>query len=50
MLSGSGVGPAPGSALDGYYGYWGSNNGQHVNFIGTNGHVHELHIHPGANG
>ena len=37
--------PAPGSALDGY---WGSDNSQHVNFISTDGHVHELYIHPGA--
>ena len=34
-----------GSALDGY---WGSDSSQHVNFIGTDGHVHELYIHPGA--
>jgi hypothetical protein len=40
-----GVAAAPGSALDGY---WGSDNSQHVNFIGTDGHVHELYIHPGA--
>ena len=32
-------------ALDGY---WGDNNCQHVNFIGTDGHVHELYIHPSA--
>ena len=37
--------PAPGSALDGY---WGSDNSQHVNFISSDGHVHELYIHPGA--
>ena len=35
----------PGTALDGY---WGSDSSQHVNFIGTDGHVHELYIHPGA--
>jgi hypothetical protein len=35
----------PGSALDAY---WGSDSSQHVNFIGTDGHVHELYIHPGA--
>ena len=33
------------SGLDGY---WGSNNGQHVNFIDQHGHLHELFIHPGA--
>lgn len=33
--------PAPDSPLSGY---WGSNNSQHVNFIGTDGHVHELYI------
>jgi hypothetical protein len=38
-VSAVGVAPAPGSALDGY---WGTDNGQHVNFIGTDGHVHEL--------
>ncbi len=37
--------PAPGSAL---HAYWGSDSSQHVNFIGTDGHVHELYIHPGA--
>jgi len=41
--SGPKIGPAPGSALDGY---WGSDNSQHVNFIGTDGHVHELYIKP----
>ncbi len=45
VLSGNGVTPAPGSPLDGY---WGDGNGQHVNFIGTDGHVHELYIQPGA--
>jgi len=45
-MSGNGVKPAAGSALDGY---WGSDSSQHVNFIGTDGHVHELYIHPGAN-
>ncbi len=35
----------PGSALDGY---WGSDSSQHVNFIDTNGHVHELYFHPGG--
>jgi len=39
------VAPAPGTALDGY---WGNDSSQHVNFIGTDGHVHELYIHPGA--
>jgi hypothetical protein len=41
-----GVAPAQGSALDAY---WGSDSSQHVNFIGTDGHIHELYIHPGAN-
>ncbi len=40
------VAPAAGSALDGY---WGSDGSQHVNFIGTDGHVHELYIAPGRN-
>ena len=31
-------------------GYWGSDGSQHVNFIGTDGDVHELYIAPGANG
>jgi hypothetical protein len=31
--------PAPGSALDGYQTSF--NNQQHVNYIGTDGHVHE---------
>ena len=44
-FSGGGIVPAAGSALDGY---WGSDSSQHVNFIGTDGHVHELYIHPGA--
>jgi hypothetical protein len=29
-------------------GYWGSDSSVHVNFIGTDGHVHELYIRPGA--
>ena len=41
---GGGVLPVRGSALDGY---WGTGSSQHVNFIGTDGHVHELYIHPG---
>ena len=45
VMSGNGVAPAPGSALDGY---WGSDSSQHLNFIGTDGHLHELYIHPGA--
>jgi hypothetical protein len=44
-LSGDGTPAAPNSPLSGY---WGSNNSQHVNFIGTDGHVHELYIHPNA--
>jgi hypothetical protein len=39
--------PLSGSALDGY---WGSDSSQHVNFIGTDNHVHELYIAPGADG
>jgi len=42
-----GVAPAPGTALDGY---WGSDSSQHVNFIGTDGDVHELYIAPSATG
>jgi hypothetical protein len=34
---------ARGSKLDGY---WCSDSSQHVNFIATYGHVHELYIHP----
>jgi hypothetical protein len=37
--------PETGSSLTGY---WGSDNSQHVNFIGLDGHVHELYILPGA--
>jgi hypothetical protein len=40
------VAPAAGSALDGY---WGADGSQHVNFVGTDGHVHELYIAPGRN-
>ncbi|HXW70369.1 MAG TPA: hypothetical protein VEK34_02835, partial [Methylocella sp.] len=39
-VSALGVAPAPGSALDGYQTSF--NNQQHVNYIGTDGHVHEL--------
>ena len=39
------VKPETGSSLTGY---WGSDNSQHVNFIGLDGHVHELYILPGA--
>ena len=35
--------PRPNSPLDGYID---DDNGQHVNFIGTDGHVHELSIAP----
>ena len=45
LLSGNEISPTAGSALDGY---WGKDNSQHVNFIGTDGHVHELYIHPWA--
>jgi hypothetical protein len=37
---------AVGSALNGYW--VGSDNSQHVNYIDSRGHVHELYIHPGA--
>jgi hypothetical protein len=40
------VKPETGSSLTGY---WGSDNSQHVNFTGLDGHVHELYIVPGAN-
>ena len=39
------VKPETGSSLTGY---WGSDNSQHVNFIGLDGHVHELYISPGT--
>ena len=38
VLSKSTVLPAPGTALDGY---WGLDGSQHVNYIGTDGYVHE---------
>lgn len=44
-LSG-GTEPTTGSPLAGY---WGSDSSVHVNFIGTDGHVHELSIHSGGN-
>jgi hypothetical protein len=37
--------PETGSSITGY---WGSDNSQHVNFIGVDDHVHELYISPGA--
>ena len=37
--------PETGSSLTGY---WGIDNSQHVNFIGLDGHVHELYVLPGA--
>ena len=43
ILSGNGITPRANSPLDGYVD---NNNGQHVNFIGTDGHVHELYIKP----
>ncbi len=36
---------ASGSRLDAY---WGADSSQHVNFIDSNGHIHEMYIHPGA--
>ena len=38
--------PASGSPLDGF---WGSDDSVHVNFLGTDNHVHELYIAPGNN-
>jgi hypothetical protein len=38
------VAPVAAGALDGY---WGSDGSVHVNFIGTDNHVHELYIAPG---
>ena len=32
------------------HGYWGNDSSQHVNFIGTDGDLHELYIAPGTNG
>jgi hypothetical protein len=32
--------PVPGSALGGY---WGGDGSQHVNFIGVDGHLHQLY-------
>jgi hypothetical protein len=43
ILSGNGIAPRPNSPLDGYVD---NDNGQHVNFIGTDGHVHKLYIRP----
>ncbi len=42
----SAAAPTVGSALDGY---WGTDSSQHVNFIGTDNHIHELYIAPGRN-
>ena len=39
----TGISPTAGSALDGY---WGSDGSQHVNFIGTDRHLHEMYTHP----
>jgi hypothetical protein len=36
--------PKGGTPLDGY---WDTNGSQHVNYIGTDGHIHELYIHLG---
>ena len=30
--------------------YWGSDSSQHVNFVGVDGHLHELYIAPNAAG
>jgi hypothetical protein len=32
------------------HGYWGNDSSQHVNFIGTDGDLHELYIAPGTDG
>jgi hypothetical protein len=45
VLSGNDIAPSPDSSLCGYLG---PDNGQHINFIGTDNHVHELYIHPNA--
>ncbi len=45
VLAGGGTAPVLGGALDAY---WSSDNSQHIDFIGTDGHVHELYIYPGA--
>jgi hypothetical protein len=45
VLAGA-VAPAAGSAL---VGFWGSDASVHVNFVGADGHVHELYIAPGRN-
>ncbi len=39
------VKPETGTSLTGY---WGTDNSQHVNFIGVDDHVHELYIKPGT--
>lgn len=44
-LSGNGITPSRTSPL---CGYMAQDNGQHVDFIGTDGHLHELYIIPGA--
>jgi hypothetical protein len=41
----SAIKPETGSRLDGY---WGNDNSLHVNYIGVDGHVHELYIVAGA--
>ena len=41
------VAPAANTTLDGF---WGTHNSQHINFIGTDNHVHELFIGPATNG
>lgn len=37
-------------ALSALHGYWGSDNSQHDNFVGVDGHVHELYIAPNTAG
>ena len=42
------AGAVPAAEASPLAGYWGSDSSVHVNFIGTDGHVHELYIRPGA--
>jgi hypothetical protein len=42
---GGGATPVAGSALAGY---WGSDSSVHINYIGSDGHVHELYYPPGG--
>jgi hypothetical protein len=42
------TGGTPATPVSAVHGYWGFDNSQHVNYIDSAGHVHELYIHPGA--